>query len=154
MSAALGEAHSQALESTKTAKNPSQRALEIAEKYGLLALFVILLLVFSLWGQTSATFPTMANLAATVGNQATLLVISIGMVVPLLAGEIDLSVGATAGASSVVTAAAMANFHTGLLVAIIAGLVFALIVGVIIGILVARVSANSFVITFGVATVL
>jgi ribose transport system permease protein len=154
MSAALGEAHSPALEGTETEKGPSQRALEIAEKYGLVAVFVTLLLIFSLWGQTSSTFPTMANLAATVGNQATLLVISIGMVIPLLAGEIDLSVGATAGATSVVTAAAMANFHTGLLVAIIAGMIFALIIGVVIGVLVARVSANSFVITFGVATVL
>jgi ribose transport system permease protein len=155
MSAALGEVPAQAVdENAKGDKGPSQWALAAAEKYGLVALFVVILLIFSLWGKTSSTFPTLANLASTIGNQATLLVISIGMVIPLIAGEIDLSVGATAGATSVVTSAAMANFHQGLAVAIAAGMVFAVIVGMVIGVLVARVSANSFVITFGVATVL
>jgi ribose transport system permease protein len=137
-----------------TPRRPARIPLILAERYGLVVLFIAMLLIFSLWGRTSSTFPTRANLADTIGDQATLLVISIGMVIPLLAGEIDLSVGAIAGATSVVVSAAMSNHGLSLPVAILLGMVFAVIVGAINGVLVARVSANSFVITFGVATVL
>jgi ribose transport system permease protein len=133
---------------------PSRRLLGLGEAYGLLVVFAVTLLFFSLWGGTSAAFPTMANADSIIGGQSALMVVSVGMVLPLLAGEIDLSVGATAGASAVVTATAMSRFNLPLVVAIILGLVFALLIGVAVGMLVALVNANSFVITFGVATVL
>lgn len=151
----LGEKPPQTLEPpAEQASRPAQLPLLLTERYGLVALFVAMLLFFSLWGRTSATFPSLANLAATIGDQSTLLVISIGMVIPLLAGEIDLSVGAVAGGAAVVASGAMAHHHLPLAVAMLLAMAFAVLVGAINGVLVARVSANSFVITFGVATVL
>jgi len=128
--------------------------LRMAETYGFVLAFVAVIIVFSVLPATGDTFASLANVRSIIGNQSTVLIISVGMVIPLLAGNIDLSVGATAGATSVVTAAAVSRFDVPLGLAIVLGMVFALIVGVVNGILIARVSANSFIITFGVGTLI
>ena len=135
-------------------RHNSNRVLIFAEAYGFVVLFAIFALFFSFWPKTSHAFASMANVRSIIGTQASILIISVAMVLPLMAGNIDLSVGATAGVTSVVCAAAISRFGVPLVGAIALALGVALLVGVLNGILVARVSANSFIIPFGVATLI
>ena len=74
------------------------------EAYAMLLLLIAIAIFFSVWGKTSDTFPTAANLRVLVGSQAVIAVVALAALIPLAANEWDLSVGAVAGLSAVFTA--------------------------------------------------
>ena len=78
--------------------------IELGERYGILVLWGVIVLVFSLLKPD--TFPTSANFETIFGTQAVQLVITLGLIVSLTAGEFDLSV------ASVMGFGATARLHT------------------------------------------
>ena len=108
--------------------------------------FVVVFLIFAvtLGGQG---FLTGGNLLNIVRQTATVTVIAVGMTFVIAAAQIDLSVGATAGLASVVTAMTIANY--GVILGIVAGLLTGLVVGSINGGLVAFLKIPSFLVTLG-----
>lgn len=88
-----------------------------------------------------------SNLLNIVRQTATVTVIAVGMTFVIAAAQIDLSVGATAGLASVVTAMTIANY--GVFLGIVAGLLTGLVVGSINGGLVAFLKIPSFLVTLG-----
>src|SRR3954470_6571953 len=74
-----------------------QSRLYYAEAAALPALTVALILFFTLLPSTADIFPTAGNFRVTMGAQAALVVIAMGALIPLICGEYDFSVGATAG---------------------------------------------------------
>lgn len=125
----------------------------LLEAYALLILLVVLVIFFSLWSQTSQTFPTLGNIQILVGNQAVIGIVAIGALVPLIANEWDLSIGAVAGVSAIVTAMAMSNGY-GMVLAPLAGLGVGIVVGLVNAVLVTRLGVNGVITTLGVSTVL
>ena len=79
-----------------------ERALGWLERYALVLVFVAVLIFFSLWGETSGTFPTSANIKNVLGNQAVLGVLSLAIMFPLVCGEFDFSVGGSLSGGNVV----------------------------------------------------
>ena len=71
--------------------------------------FIAVMVFFSVWGETSGTFLTSANIKNVLGNQAVLGVLSLAIMIPLVCGEFDFSVGPVAGLSQVLCAGFMAQ---------------------------------------------
>jgi ribose transport system permease protein len=92
-------------------------------------------------------FLTGNNLLNIVRQTATVTIIAVGMTYVIAAAQIDLSVGATAGLASVVTAMTIANY--GVFLGILAGLAVGLVVGSVNGALVAMLKIPSFLVTLG-----
>lgn len=99
-----------------------------AKQYSmLLALFAIWIL-FSIL--TSGTFISVRNLSNLFLQTATVAIISVGMVLIMVSGNIDLSVGSLAGLSGGLAVLLMARYNQNSFVAILAALAIGLLVGV------------------------
>jgi ribose transport system permease protein len=108
--------------------------------------FVIVFVVFA--GTLSDQgFLTKTNLLNIVSQTATISVMAVAMTFVISAAEIDLSVGAVAGLSSVITAIAIE--HAGLVPGILVGLGTGCVVGAINGGLVTFIRIPSFLVTLG-----
>jgi ribose transport system permease protein len=128
--------------------------LRLAEAWALVALTVALAVFFSLYPATAGTFLTAANLQALAGSQAVPLLVALAALVPLVCGEIDLSVGSAAGLCAVLAAYALGHgvpLPAALATAVAAGVV----VGLTNGLLVTRAGVTFGVIaTLGMAAVI
>jgi len=123
------------------------------EAYALLILLALMAIFFSVLPETSETFPTTANLKILLASQAVIAIVALGALIPLVAWQFDLSVGAIAALSAVVVAD-VASGSTPLLIALALGLGIGLVVGLINALVVTRLSVPSFVATLGMSTVL
>jgi ribose/xylose/arabinose/galactoside ABC-type transport system permease subunit len=120
----------------------------LLRRFGLWAVLVIVTVVFML---ASPTFRQLDNLENILEQNAIIGVVACGMVIMMIAGGFDLSVGAVGATASVVGAAVAA--HHGTFLAIIAGLAVGIVVGAVNGFLVARVKVNAFIATFAMASI-
>jgi ribose transport system permease protein len=110
--------------------------------------FVIVFLVFALTlGDKGFLTPT--NLLNVFRQTAIISIMAVAMTFVIGAGNIDLSVGATAGLSSVTAALALGAWGLPLPAAVIVGLLTGLVVGVANGLLVAYVAIPAFLVTLG-----
>ena len=74
-------------------------------------------------------------------------IISLGIVLVLLLGEIDLSVGSVSGLASVITAVQLVRNEQSLVVAVLAGIAAGVAIGALYSVLYVKVGVPSFVIT-------
>jgi ribose transport system permease protein len=123
------------------------------EAYAFLGLLIAAAIFFSVWPETSETFPSAANLRTLVGANSVIAIVALAALVPLVTYEFDLSVGAIAGLSSVFVATALAGgTPVGLAVALGVGLGIG--VGAINALLITRVGVNAVIATLGVSIIL
>ena len=73
------------------------RWLLVAERYGLVVLLVAATVVFAVIPESADTFATHANLNNILGGEVTLCVVAIAFTLPLMVGQLDLSVASIAG---------------------------------------------------------
>ena len=139
---------------TAVASAPRRRldVRRILEAYALVFLLFALIVFFSVWPRTSETFPSLGNLQILLGNQAVIGIVAIGALVPLIANEWDLSVGAVAGLTAIVTATSLSNGY-GILPSALAGIGVGLAVGVVNAVLVTRFGVNGVITTLGISTI-
>jgi ribose transport system permease protein len=121
------------------------------EAYALVGCLVAVAIFFSLYADTAATFPTTGNLKTLLGNQAVLGIVTLAVLVPLVCGQFDLSVGAVTGLVSIVVAETMSS-GTPVLLTMAIGVGIGLAVGTINGLLVTVLGVNSVIATLGAAT--
>jgi ribose transport system permease protein len=124
----------------------------LLERFGALLVLVALIVFFSLL--LPATFPTYENLTTILTTQDVLAILAIGLLVPLAAGEFDLSIGFVLGFTGMEVAVLTAVLHWHPVPAIVLTLATAIVVGLINGLLVVRVGINAFIATLGVGTIL
>jgi ribose transport system permease protein len=130
------------------------RWLLVAERYGLVVLLVAATVVFAVIPESADTFATHANLNNILGGEVTLCVVAIAFTLPLMVGQLDLSVASIAGLASVAATAAMSFHDAPLVVAIIVALAIGLLVGAINGYLVAIVGLDSIIVTLAGMTLI
>lgn len=121
------------------------------ERFALLGVWVVLIIAFSI--AVPDTFPTLANVSNMLGSQAVLLVLALGLIVPLRAGDYDLSVASTLNLSAVVVAILNVNHHWGIWTSVLVAIGVSLLVGVINGLIITRFAIDPFIVTLGVSTV-
>jgi ribose transport system permease protein len=126
--------------------------VELGERYGILVLWAVVIVVFSLL--RPHTFPTSANFETIFGTQAVQLVITLGLIVSLTAGEFDLSVASVMGFGATMVALLNVNHGWPLIPAIAATLVVGLIIGSVNAFLVVRIGVSSLIVTLGMGTLL
>ncbi len=126
----------------------------IVERYALLMGFIAIMVFFSVWQKTSGSFGTAANFQNTARSQAFIVVLAMALLVPLLCGEFDLSIGQIAGFSQIAAAVAMSKHGFTFGEAILVAMLFGAAIGFINGNTVARVGVNSLIVTLGTSGVL
>ena len=120
------------------------RLLHWASRRALLLIFVALVAVLSI---ASPGFRSPANLVNIIEQQSIIGIVACGMLLMILLGGFDLSVGAVGAASSVFAAWTMGQF--GIVPGIHAALAVGLVVGLGNGSLIAGIGINPFVVTLG-----
>lgn len=122
-----------------------------AERFGLLAILIALVVVFSV---LNAEFATSANWQNIIASQSVVLVIALALVVPLIAGNFDLSVGSVAILSSIAMSGAQQNSGASLVVAGAVGILAGTLVGIINGFLVTKLRLNALIATLGTSVII
>jgi ribose transport system permease protein len=123
---------------------------DLAERYALLAVWGLVIVVFGILRPD--TFLTTANFSTIFGSQAILVVLTLALLVPLTAGDYDLSVAATMGISVMTLAILNVNHGWSIGLAIAAALGVGLVIGIVNGALVVMLGIDSLIVTLGTST--
>jgi D-xylose transport system permease protein len=121
--------------------------LAILARLGSLRVFIVLALIWFIFQTQNNNFLSSFNLTNLVLQIAGVGMISIGVTLILLLGEIDLSVGAVSGLAAAVTAVLNVKHGWGPLPAIAAGLAVGCAIGILNGFFVTQFGIPSFVVT-------
>jgi ribose transport system permease protein len=123
-----------------------------ADRLGLLALGVAIVLTFGIW--TPDTFLTWTTLKLTLSDMAITGILSLGLMIPLSASAFDLSIGWTLALSASLVSALMVQDSVPPGLAILLGLAAGLAIGLVNAILVVRIGIDSFIATLGTSSIL
>jgi ribose/xylose/arabinose/galactoside ABC-type transport system permease subunit len=123
-----------------------------AERNALLALLIVIGAFFAILPRSRDVFLSAENLAVLLGNQATVAMLALAAIIPLVSGHFDFSLGANAALSTVLSAGLMSRHDVPLLVACASCLVIGALIGLVNGVLVTRFRLNAFVTTLAMAT--
>ncbi|RFA14602.1 hypothetical protein B7R21_06055 [Subtercola boreus] len=126
--------------------------LGLLEKNGVLIAWLIVIGVFSLLRPN--TFPTSGTASVVFGTQTVILIVTMGLLLALAVGEIDLSVGSVVGFGAVLLVVFNGQLKLPIGVALVLTLVCCALVGVVNALLVVVVGVQSIIVTLGMATLL
>jgi ribose transport system permease protein len=126
------------------------RPADLAQRYALPVVWGITCLVFSILRPD--TFPTTANFSTIFGTQAVLVVLTLGLLIPLTAGDYDLSVAYNLTLAAMVVAILNVNYGWSVYLAILAALGAGAAVGFVNGGLVVIFGIDPFIVTLGTGT--
>lgn len=129
----------------------ARRGREGFRELGLLAFIIVLSAVFQ---ARNATFLSVSNITDLLTNTAILGILSVGMLLVIITGGIDLSIGATiafAGMTSALTVAAVPTISPAL--SILEGMAVGLAVGLVVGLLISRFNVLPIIATLGIMNI-
>lgn len=115
-------------------------------------ILLVMIVMFSILKPT--TFPTVNNLRTVLNLQAVLGILSLGLMLPLIVGELDLSIAANLGLGLILTTGLASQQGLPLAVAIVLAIAACTGVGLINGLLVTRLGINSLITTLAMSTIL
>lgn len=125
----------------------------IVREYGLVVGLIAVVGLFS--ALRPDTYASMGNLGSVLQANAALALVAFGLMLPLIVGQFDLSVGATAGFAGMLAAGLMSRGTVDhWLPAILLVIVVSAGVGLVNGLLVAYMKLNSLVVTLAMSSVL
>ena len=122
------------------------------ERFGLVIVWVVVILLFG--ALRPDTFLTWSNFSTIFGSQAVLVIVTLGLVVPLTAGDFDLSIAQVLTFVSMLTAILSAKMGVPLWIIIPLVLAAGALVGAINGALTLYFRVHSLIVTLGVGTFL
>lgn len=135
--------------STRAQQNSLQKQMTpaaILSRFGVLIAFVIMLVFLSF---ATKTFLTPKNLINVVRQVSVNGIIAVGMMLVLLTGGIDLSVGSVVALSGVVAASFAQSGNYPVIVPVVMGVLVGVLVGIINGFLIVKVKIVPFIATMG-----
>jgi putative multiple sugar transport system permease protein len=112
---------------------------------GILGALVVIIILFEILTGGLTLDPV--NLINLVNQNAYVLILAIGMVMVIIAGHIDLSVGSIAAFIGIVVATAMVSWHFPPIAAFILGILIGVVIGAWQGLWVAYVGVPAFIVT-------
>jgi ribose transport system permease protein len=121
-------------------------------RYGLLAAWLLLILVFSLLRPES--FLRATTFGSMFSSGAVLLILTLGILPLLAAGELDLSAGGTFGVSIVLVGELNVTYGIGVGWAVLVALAIGLLVGIVNAVLIVAIGIPSIVVTLGMGSLL
>ena len=151
----MNSIQSNALEPTRSELKElsgSQKLLRLLPVYGLVILTVLLILLFSLL--LPNTFPTLLNLRSIISDKAIIVILSLGVMIPMSAGRIDLTVGYGIVLWHILAISLQTMYGFTWPVAVVTVLLLGALMGMLNGLLVEVAKIDSFIATLGTGTVL
>jgi ribose transport system permease protein len=127
------------------------KAAAQASNYGVLGFTILLIIVFAV--ALPSQFPTSGNVKSLLGDQAIPGILAFAAMLPLAAGEFDLSIAANLGFTSVASAY-FASKGMDWPFVVLLSLGIGALIGCINGFLVVGVGINAFIATLGMSTIL
>lgn len=121
------------------------------DRFSGLYLWALFIIVFTIW--VPSLFPTKSTLDSVAAGQAVTGIIALAVLVPLVAGVYDLSIGATANFTAILVINLQVKDHLSIPVAIGLGILAGAIIGAFNGFLVVKLRVNSFIATLGVGSI-
>jgi ribose transport system permease protein len=131
------------------------RSKQFAERYAIIAIWVLLIAVFAVVEQAifgSSRFLSWNNFATMFGTQGVLVVLTLGLLLPLTAGDFDLSIAATMTLSSLIVAIQITAFGTPTPVAVAMALLAGAAIGGLNAFFILYFRIHSLIVTLGMAT--
>ena len=114
-------------------------------QFGILGSLIVIIVLFEFW--TDGLTLSSTNLINVVNQYSYILILAIGMVMVIIMGHIDLSVGSVAAFTGIVVAKSMADWNLPWPLAIVLGLVVGALIGAWQGFWVAYVGVPAFIVT-------
>jgi ribose transport system permease protein len=126
--------------------------LSLVSRYGVLLAFVVTVIVFSV--ARPDTFPTVDNLQSILNTAAPAAIVALGLTVPLVMKDFDLSFGSMIGLAGGAAVILMSEHGSSWTTAILVALGLGLAAGFVNGYLISYLGGSSFIITLAMGTVL
>ena len=123
---------------------------DLAQRYALVVAWALVIILFS--ALEPDLFPTVANFSTIFGSQAVLVMLALALVVPLTAGDYDLSVASNLTLCAMVTAILNVDYGWPIGLAILGAIGVGTLVGIINGGLVVLFDMDSLIVTLGTGT--
>jgi len=112
-----------------------------------------LVLLTALFGIFTENFLTVSNILTMLQNNAVNAIICCGMLMAIMMGQIDISVGSTVGLTAMVAAYMITNMECGFAISLIVSILVGLIIGAINGFLIAYLDIPAFVATLATQSI-
>lgn len=122
----------------------------LANKYGLVVGLIALILLFSIL--RPEFFPTTRNAGSIMSDNAVLTLVALGIMIPLIVGQFDLSPGFVASFAVMLTAGLMARHGLPWPVVLVIILMVGAVIGLIMGVLVGYLGVSSLIVSLGVGS--
>ena len=122
------------------------------DRFSGLYLWGLFIVVFGIW--TPSEFLTSSTLHSVAAQQAVTGMIGLAILVPLAAGLYDLSAGATANVTGILTVVLIDNHHWAVGPAVVAGILVGVAIGGVNSFVVVKLGVNSFIATLGMGSIL
>lgn len=151
----MNSLQSNALEPTRSEMKgltTSAKIVRLLPVYGLVILTVVLIFLFSIL--LPNTFPTLLNLRSIISDKAIIMLLSLGVMIPMSAGRIDLTVGYGIVLWHILAISLQTMYGFSWPMAVVTVLLLGAIMGLLNGLLVEVAKIDSFIATLGTGTVL
>lgn len=135
-------------------RGPLAFVLGLLQRYSLVALLLASVVAYGTWSKTSEVFLQGAVFQNITSSQSVLAVLTLGLLIPMISGNLDLSIGSTAGLASIGTAGLYAEAGAPLFVGVLFGIAIGAVVGLVNGLVVTRFGIDSFIVTLGTASLI
>jgi ribose transport system permease protein len=124
---------------------------QVFEKNFVVLAWIIIVVVFS--AIEPGTFMTVGNWSVILGSQAVLVILALGLIIPLIAGDYDLSVGGTLTLSTMTIGVVNAEHGVSIGLAIVLALAIGAVIGAINAGFILIFGIAPFIVTLGTGTV-
>lgn len=124
----------------------------IVDRYGVILAWIAVIVLFG--ALRPDTFLTLGNFQTIFGTEASLLILSLALLIPFTVGEFDLSVAGTMGVSYVLMGYLTVDAHVSLGVAIAAALATGVFIGLVNALVIVTIGVESIIVTLGMGTAL
>lgn len=125
---------------------------DIIQKYAVIIVWAILFLVFSI--MMPNTFCTWMNIRTMLGSQAVLVICAMAVLVPIIAGDFDMSVAANVTLVNIVVAKLNVTMGMNIWLCILTGLIIGAFVGALNGLIITKFQIDPFIVTMGMQTLI
>lgn len=125
---------------------------DYAQRFGLLGAWILIIVVFS--AILPESFGTVRNFQTILSSQAVILTLAIAFMIPLIAGELDLSLAGVLGLSNLLVGYLNVVHGWPIVASVAAAVLAGSLIGLINGLLVVGLRLDSIVVTLGMGTLL
>ena len=119
-------------------------------RYGLLVAWLVVIAIFT--ALRPGTFLSVANASAILGSQSVIAVLTLGVLVPMVAGDFDLSIASVLTLSSMLVAVLNVNDGVPIVLAAAVALGAGLAIGLFNGVVTTALGIDPFIVTLGTGT--